>query len=238
MGGAGGCVHEGAAVSKTKETIKKYTDAATVDILGFLHVSEPHIFDFRRIQTIAAAMTRLIGSIGTPAELIDTADAMRAMEGVSENLHHALEGHAFDGEELLRKKYQELHEFHRDLSQRKLDMEEAHSLLSLAKDKMTLQRRLLDEQATHIERERERLQLQASTAGKMVDLPPMPVLGVGDDDDDIDAEEEERRDNEDTDATPVLDCPRCSGICTGHDEDDTGSVPQPRVRSTVVRENY
>ncbi len=210
-------------MSKAQETIKKYTDAATVDILGFLHVSEPHVFHFRRIEKIAKLMAALVGSVGTPRELMDTASAMREMEGVSETLHTALEGHAFDGEELLRKKYQELHEFHRSLSQRKLDMEEAHATLSLAHSKLSLRRKLLDEQTTHIERERERLQLQADAVGKTVDLPPMPALGMGDEDDVAEGlehiDEEDPRDNED-----ML--------------DDTGTVQQPAVHGRVVRENY
>lgn len=159
------------------ELKKIYCGAVAADIINILNKRDTiGIFEFRRIEKISALTTRLLNSVGTPDARYGHSEAMRKFETLAPTLYTVLENQAFDGNALLKEKYEEVQAVHTRLKGAQLDLEAAQSLLRIQEAERGQHMLLLREQETHIERERERLELAADRIGKDIELPDMPQL--------------------------------------------------------------
>lgn len=153
-----------------------YINAAKLDILDLLSRETPGIFEFRRVSDIANTMCLLVDSFGQPGEHIQLGVTMRASEDKAPNLHAVLCGRAFDGQALLRAKYAELTQSHRDLKLAHLGVQDAAAQVAQARADVASDKSLLEAHAASLERERERLHLLAASAGVQINLPLLPEL--------------------------------------------------------------
>jgi hypothetical protein len=169
--------------------LKTFTDAAKLDILNLLSKDEPHIFEFRRAAEICGIASALCGASGTPTEQSAISGAIRNAEDKAPLLHGALLGRAFDGEAMLREKYDELKAHHTDLRRKALDIEEAREQVGQAHRLVEDRHATLRDYEASLQRERERLQLEADTKGVTLELPALPAPLGGEDED---AQDDER----------------------------------------------
>lgn len=171
--------------------IQNYLNAAKFDILEHLEKEKPGVFEFRRIAAIANAIQPLITSAGTPSEHRTLASVMSEAEDIAPHLHEALSKRAFDGSALLREKYAKLLAHHQHLKRAMLDVQDAASQVSLDRQELDMHEAALKAHEQVLERERERLQLEAKTRGRKIELPALPRLVDPNTDEDADAETEE-----------------------------------------------
>ena len=169
--------------------LKNYLAAAKLDILEHLEKEQPGVFDFRRIASIANAVQPLITSAGTPYEHATIAGVMQTAEDVAPHLHEALANRAFNSQALLREKYEQLLKQHQNMKRTMLDVQDAAQQISLERQELEMHEASLKAHEKVLERERERLQLEARTRGRKIELPALPRLTNPDEDADGEAEE-------------------------------------------------
>lgn len=176
------------------DNLKKYTDAAKLDILNLIEKDEPHVFEFRRAAEICQFASMLCGYDGTPDEHIGVSLVIRAAEDKAPMLYDALMGRAFNGEALLREKYEEIRAHHTQLRRKALDIAEAQEKLLQDKASARGREEALRAYERSLERERERLQLEADSRGVALDLPELPQLpSKGDEETDEEASQDDGR---------------------------------------------
>jgi hypothetical protein len=160
----------------SKTPLKDFTDAAKLDIFNILTADNPHVFEFRRAQDIAAAMLPFINAQGHPGEHREVEALIRMAESKAPTLHDVLLGRAFDGDALLEQKYAQMLSEHTQLRHAALNIAEANE--TIARDRAEVISKQAEVKAAHraLSIERERLQLQADTEGKKVNLPTLPKL--------------------------------------------------------------
>lgn len=156
-----------------------YADAAKLDILEILSSDSLGVFEFRRAQEIAKTMVLLIDSYGSPAEQGVIRVAIDEAEYKAPHLHGVLIGRAFDGQNLLNKKYAEMLEQHTELRTAGLAIHHAQSVLAQDQAEVDSNRVALAEHEKRLGIERERLQLAAGGAAR---LPVLPKLTRPDED--------------------------------------------------------
>lgn len=160
----------------TPETRNKYKEAVTLDIVALLDKETPGIFEFRRIAEIASMVVQLFGATDAREESEAVNNILRIVEFKAPNLHDALMARVFDGKNTLRQKYEQLVGQERQLKQAKLNIESARDGLKHEEARLAAHETLLKLHEKHLEREQERLQLTADTAGVKVDLLALPRL--------------------------------------------------------------
>jgi hypothetical protein len=156
-------------------------DAAKVDILEHLQKEIPGVYEFRRIAEIANVMIPLINSFGNHHEHGALAGAMRDSEIIAPHLFEVLAGRAFDGNATLREKYATMLEQQTQLRRTMLDVQDAAQQVALQRHELDAHEVALKAHEGVLERERERLQLEARTRGKEITLPALPRLTNPDD---------------------------------------------------------
>jgi hypothetical protein len=164
-------------------TLKDIVTAAKLDILKLLEGEKPHTFEFRRVGEVCDIMIDVCNSFGHPAEHGTLSSAAREAETKAPTLHSVLMGRAFDGNALLREKYEELTNSHTRLRKKALDIADARAkvaqgeaVLEMKNNELSMRTNILQEYEARLERERERLQLTAGEQGVEIDLPDLPQL--------------------------------------------------------------
>jgi hypothetical protein len=164
-------------------TLKDIVTAAKLDILKLLEGEKPHTFEFRRVGEVCDIMIDVCNSFGQPAEHGSLSSAAREAETKAPVLHSVLMGRAFDGNALLREKYEELTNIHTRLRKKALDIADARAkvsqdeaVLEMKNSELKVRQGLMQEYEARLERERERLQLTAGERGIDIDLPDLPQL--------------------------------------------------------------
>lgn len=164
-------------------TLKDIVTAAKLDILKLLEGEKPHTFEFRRVGEVCDIMVDVCNSFGQPAEHGTLSHAARESETKAPVLHGVLMGRAFDGNALLREKYEELTNIHTRLRKKALDIADARAkvsqdeaVLEMKNSELKVRQGLMQEYEARLERERERLQLTAGERGIDIDLPDLPQL--------------------------------------------------------------
>ncbi len=155
---------------------KPYCDAAKLDILDLLDKPAIGLFEFRQITAIAAAMELLVDAVGTPTEQGIIRITMDMAEYKAPNLHRSLIDRAFDGEELLKRKYAKMLGEHTQVRQAALDIQTARSGLVQEQALVESHKTALLEHERQLGVERERLQLGANAQGISTNLPVLPRL--------------------------------------------------------------
>jgi hypothetical protein len=155
---------------------KPYCDAAKLDILDLLDKPAIGLFEFRQITAIAQAMELLVDAVGTPTEQGIIRITLDMAEYKAPNLHKALINRAFDGEELLQKKYAKMLDEHTQVRHAALQIQTARSELAQEQTLLSSHKSALREHEQQLRIERERLQLEASNQGRNVNLPALPQL--------------------------------------------------------------
>jgi hypothetical protein len=156
--------------------LAQIVDAAKLDILALLGRDTQGIYEFRRVSHVAALMCDLIDSAGQPHEHGQIVRVMREAEDRHINLFNALMGRAFDGQEALRRKYEELQQHHRQLKVAQLGIEDAAARIDVERAVIEVGKKALTAHAEALERERERLHLLAAGEGVEIKLPALPEL--------------------------------------------------------------
>jgi hypothetical protein len=153
-----------------------YTNAAKLDILDMLSREALGIFEFRRIADIASMMCPLVDSLGQAVEHEQLGRTMHVSESKAPHLHSVLSGRTFDGQALLRAKYSELQQSHRELKLAHLGVQDAAAQVEHERRGIENDKNLLKAHAESLERERERVGLLAASAGVTINLPRLPAL--------------------------------------------------------------
>ena len=153
-----------------------YANAAKLDILEILSKEKLGVFEYRRAEEVAKAMVLFLGSLGTPAEHGVIRVTIDMAEYKAPHLHSVLLGRAFDGEELLEKKYAEMLSQHTQLRHAALHIQDAQSVIRRDRAEVESHKSALREHEKQLGIERERLQLAADSANKNLSLPVLPQL--------------------------------------------------------------
>lgn len=158
--------------------LKRYTDAAKLDLMELLTKESPNIFEFRRAGQLCQIMIDLINGVQS-SHLTHKAiaDAMWEAEDKAPTLHKALGGHIFDGDDLLREKYKYMVEAHSNLKAKYADVLERENLVRGAEDGIALMAQNLDVEQRILAAERQELNAlgagrPAQTPVLSADLPP------------------------------------------------------------------
>ncbi len=153
-----------------------YINAAKLDILDLLGREKPRVFEFRRVSEIGKLMCDLINGFGQPVEHSEIILATRLSEDRAPHLHDVLIGRQFNGNDLLRAKYDEMSQKHRELKIAAIGIQDAAAKVEQAQADIDHHKKALRMHEEALERERERLQLVAATAGVQINLPTLPEL--------------------------------------------------------------
>lgn len=161
---------------KQDEQRSAYIAAAKLDMLEQLTKPQPGVFEFRMIAEIANTMIPILNSMGTNVENETIATAMRKVQDRSPQLYEALAGRAFDTDALLRDKFDEMRQQHRELQLAAIDIQQARDKAVVDAAEIDARKASLGAYEKSLALERERLQLVANTRGVTLNLPALPAL--------------------------------------------------------------